>query len=244
LQIFLAEFYQHADKYPYGIAVRRYPNPRMLTIHLNVEQFPDVERWSLVIGDCIHCLRSTLDHLIYSIAINVSGRNPPPDDTRLSYPIERAQFWHLGVLQDHGPFMAKFTQLQPDARPEWKGLRLLALLQDLDNIDKHRTLNVMVAAPQSMVFSFHLIGSTGVAYHPSYDNITTNFGPLEPGAEMVRIVEPEPIPDVEVRWRQTVVPLISHAPATDGRDRTGAIDLLQALSDEVKFVISALLAFL
>jgi hypothetical protein len=61
---------------------------------------------------------------------------------------------------------------------------------------------------------------------------------------MVRIVEPEPIPDVEVRWRQTVVPLISHAPATDGRDRTGAIDLLQALSDEVKFVISALLAFL
>jgi hypothetical protein len=211
---------------------------------LSIERFPDVERWSIIIGDCVHCLRSTLDHLIYSIAINMSGSNPPPDERRLSYPIGKDQFWRLGVLQNDGEFMERFQELQPDARPEWKGLRLLAVLPELDNVDKHRTLNVMVAAPQSMVFSFVRIGTPEVAYHPGYDNITTNFEPLEPGSEIVRIVEPEAIPDVEVHWQQTVAPLISHAPTDDGRNRTGAIDLLRALADEVSFVISALGSYL
>jgi hypothetical protein len=241
--LFLAEFREHAARYPYGIAVKRYPDPRLLTIHLNVERFPDTERWSLIIGDSIHNLRSTLDHLVYTIASNVSGINPPPDSNRLSYPMRRADFWHLGVLQQNGPFMAELQGLQPDTRPEWKGLRLLTVLEELDNLDKHRTLNVMVAAPQSMVFSFAHLGTT-TAYHPSYDNITTNFSPLEPDAELIRIVEPEPIPDVEVHWQQTVVPLISHAPANDGRDRTGAIDLLQALIAEVVFVMTTLQPFL
>ncbi len=243
LHLFLTEFKEHAARYPYGIAVKRYTDPRLLTIHLRVERFPDTERWALIIGDSIHNLRSTLDHLIYTIAINMSGSNPPPDSTRLSYPMRANDFWHLGILQKDGPFMAVLQGLQPDTRPEWKGLRLLAVLEELDNLDKHRTLNVVVAAPQSMVFSFVRIG-TSVAYHPSYDNITTNFSPLEPDAELIRLVESEPIPDVEVHWQQTVAPLISHAPASDGRERTGAIDLLQALTAEVVFVMTTLQPFL
>src|SRR5207237_1155791 len=143
-ETFLDEFYGHAERYPYGISVKRYPDPRVLTIHLSIARFPDLERWSLVIGDRVHCLRSTLDHLIYRIAINVSGSDPPPDENLLSYPIGMDQFWRLGILQNDPGFMAHLHWLQPETRPEWKGLRLLALLPELDNVDKHRNLNVMV----------------------------------------------------------------------------------------------------
>jgi hypothetical protein len=205
-----------------------------------MEQFPDMGRWAIVIGDCIHNLRSTLDHLIYSIAVNFSGSDPPPDAERLSYPMESRQFWKLGILRHDAAFMAEFQRLQPDIRPEWKGLRLLAVLEELDNFDKHRTLNVMFAEPTTMIF-----GLVAPGYFPTYENVTHNFGPLEPDTEMVRIVERVPIPmNVTVEWRQSVAPVVGHTPASDGRERTGVIDLIQELSAEVAFVIKALSRFL
>ena len=143
--------------------------------------------------------------------------------------------------------MAEFEPLQPEKRPEWKGLQLLTVLEELDIRDKHRTLNVMVAAPTLVSFSFIKLvppGDPPARYWPTYKNVTHNFGPLAPDVEIVRIEEPEPIPDVEVRWQQTVAPLISHTPAGDGRDRTGAIDLIQALSGEVRFIAESLRPFL
>lgn len=239
--LFLAELKEHSTRYPYGIRVQRNPDPRVVTLHLSIEKFPDLNRWSLVLGDCIHNLRSTLDHLIYRAAINVAKSDPPPDEKILAYPIRPKDFRHLGLLRQNGPFMAVFNGLQPDMRPEWKGLQPLPVLEELDNFDKHRTLNVMYAQSTSVVYGFSTIAepSRNVAV-----SCFPYFGPLEPDTELARCEAAEPIPDVKVEWRQTVAPTISHSPGSDGRNSSGAIDLIKALSAEVEFVIAALFPFL
>ena len=239
--LFHAEFTDHAARYPYGVRVQRHPDPRVITLHLRIEKFPDLGRWSLVIGDCIHNLRSTLDHLIYHAAINTANADPPPGERILAYPIRPKDFRRLGVLRQNGPFMAVFNTLQPDVRPEWKGLQPLAVLEELDNFDKHRTLNVMYAQLTSVTYGIYTIAE------PSrfiVADCLPVFGPLHPDAELARCVAVEPIPDVKVEWNQTVAPLISHSPGSDGRAATGAIDLIQALSAEVEVVIGALRPFL
>lgn len=239
--MFLAEFTEHAARYPYGIRVQRHPDPRVITLHLSIEKFPDLDRWSLLLGDCIHNLRSTLDHLIYRAAINTAKANPPPHERILAYPIRPKDFWHLGALNQDGPFMAVFNGLQPHVRPEWKGLQPLTILEELDNFDKHRTLNVMYAQLSSVTYGIYTIAEPSrfiVADCFPY------FGPLHPDTELARCVAVEPIPDVKVEWNQTVAPLISHSPGSDGRAATGAIDLIQALSAEVEVVMKTLKPFL
>jgi hypothetical protein len=121
------------------------------------------------------------------------------------------------------------------------GLQPLTVLEELDNFDKHRTLNVMYAQPTTVVYGFSTIAE------PSRSIVVDcfpYFGPLKPDAELARCTAMEPIPDVKVEWRQTVAPLISHAPGSDGRNSSGAIDLIQALSREVEFVIGELRPFL
>lgn len=195
----------------------------------------------MLLGDCVHNLRSTLDHLIYRVAVNAANSDPPPGEGILAFPLGPSQLWHLGTLRKDGPFMAVFDTLQPDVRPKWKGLQPLAVLEELDNFDKHRTLNVMFAQPTNVVYGIYTMEEPRrfiVA------DCRPDFGPLQPDAELARCVAVEPIPDVKVEWNQTVAPLISHSPGSDGRDATGAIDLIQALSAEVEFVMGALKPFL
>jgi hypothetical protein len=114
-------------------------------------------------------------------------------------------------------------------------------LEELDNFDKHRTLNVINAQPTTVVYSFSTIAE------PRRNVVVScfpYFGPLEPNTQLARCTAVEPIPDVEVEWRQTIAPLISHSPGSDGRNSSGAIELIQALSREVEFVIAALRSFL
>lgn len=240
-QLFLAEFADHAARYPYGIRVQRHPDPKVITLHLSIEKFPDLDRWSLLLGDCIHNLRSTLDHLIYRAAINVAKADPPPDEKILAFPVRPQDSWRLGLLRQNGPFMAVFNGLRPHIRPEWKGLQPLTVLEELDNFDKHRTLNVMYAQPTSVNYGIYTIAEP-IRFIDA--DCFPYFGPLQPDAELARCVAAEPIPDVKVEWHQTVAPLISHSPGSDGRDTSGAIDLIQALSREVEVVMNALGPFL
>jgi hypothetical protein len=80
------------------------------------KEFP-FEDLSLMIGDCIHNLRSTLDHLVYVVAIHESGSNPPPRHDALMFPIAIAPVNYSGAkdkirtLSD--PVRTVIERLQP-----------------------------------------------------------------------------------------------------------------------------------
>ena len=51
----------------------------------DIKTNPPLDRWSCIVGDCIHNLRSALDHFIYAAAIRESGRIPLPTTDRCSF---------------------------------------------------------------------------------------------------------------------------------------------------------------
>jgi hypothetical protein len=116
---------------------------------------PIPPRVDLIFGDCVHNLRSALDHL--AVALGVLNGADPNDDT-ISFPIRtsEAAFYRkyesgsrkgafarssgMHSIRALGPDAQAFIEgLQPYRRPDQLGV--LWELQYLDNRDKHRSLN-------------------------------------------------------------------------------------------------------
>ncbi len=125
------------------------------------------DEWPLLIGDAVHNIRSALDHLVYALAVKGyqakhPGQNFPPGvEKRLMFPILTASPDPKRTIETYYADIAK-TQLQhvparaaarieslqpykrssaaPPADP-------LAIVNELDIIDKHRRLNTLAIAP-------------------------------------------------------------------------------------------------
>lgn len=108
---------------------------------------------SVCVGDCIHNLRSALDHLVYAIAVHESGQNPPPDENVLAFPLankpsefkrakNRIRTLRIGVQK-------AIEQVQPYNRTTNGKPSALGVLAKLDDIDKHRLLQLVALMPHS-----------------------------------------------------------------------------------------------
>jgi len=122
-------------------------------------------QWSAIVGDCIHNLRSALDHLAFQL-VRLSGREPT---TKTQFPIHDHRprgkwFSHKERLPDIRPgvtreirevleVVQRYGRQDPPA-----GLRLL---KDLDNLDKHRELVVVVGAVGSHFTTWESIPGVG-----------------------------------------------------------------------------------
>lgn len=124
----------------------------VFTIHNLPEADPD---WSLLIGDCIHNLRSTLDHLAFQLSILGKGSPLTEEEARLPFfPVcndpTKWNGWRSKLRLMRKGEITRIEELQPfnatdrsiygwyppiAAFPD----RLLRL-EMLDNIDKHREL--------------------------------------------------------------------------------------------------------
>jgi len=106
---------------------------------------PPVEKWSLIVGDCLHNLRCALDHLVYAIAVHESGMEPPPDATSLMFLIAdtKGEFIKSKRLQSLSPAVqAAIENVQPFNRPHPTLPSLLSVLANLENVDKHRLVSL------------------------------------------------------------------------------------------------------
>lgn len=140
------------------------------------------------IVECIHWLRTALDHLAYRLAIIVSGSDPPPNENTACFPIVGP--YPGAVLTDD-----KLTSTIGDPTRMSAGLRaaieraqpynggnapVLAVLRDLDNFAKHRFPPVVT------------IG--GVVSDVKIDQLDATWikepvvGPVEDGTEIMRFV--------------------------------------------------------
>jgi hypothetical protein len=149
------------------------------------EPVPDELR--LIIGDCLHNLRSALDNLAYQLAIRHHGSRPLPDrfDRRSEFPIFGERKWRERERRDkigciHPDAQAIIKRLQPHNRGNKFTSDPLWMLHELNNMDKHRAphiTQVAVSAWADFPDAPHLPGT-----------IHLNLGPFEDGAEIASYV--------------------------------------------------------
>jgi hypothetical protein len=106
---------------------------------------PPPLRWGVMLGECVHNLRSALDHLVCQLTLLDGGTMD--DCSQTQFPIaskSEAQFeqmanhripklsrWHRAMIKRAQPYRAGDSA--------WK--HPLAILADLSNADKHRLIN-------------------------------------------------------------------------------------------------------
>lgn len=111
---------------------------------------PPPFEWGLTVGEFAHCLRSGLDNLLWQVIL---ARGGTPKDKVTQFPIfehetpydtGKAQRWTKGVSVDDWAFI---EAAQPwHEGPAWNARHPLAMLADLNNVDKHRFVHVAYAA--------------------------------------------------------------------------------------------------
>lgn len=102
---------------------------------------------SVVIGDIVNNLRSSLDHLAWQLVI-ANGGTPQTSPPTTQFPLHRSRTTSSGKLRKieiaggvAPKALAAVESLQPYHRVQDPGKHPLALLAELSNIDKHRTLH-------------------------------------------------------------------------------------------------------
>lgn len=121
---------------------------------------PRPERWPVIVGEIIHDLRSALDHLAFQLTATIRqiayqaldlSHGLPPEWRNISFPIQKSRskfrtdaerkLWGL----ENAPRFLEFIEAQqPFARnPTNPEAETLWILNDLWNIDKHRSLHLL-----------------------------------------------------------------------------------------------------
>jgi len=101
---------------------------------------PDL-KWCLIVGDVVHNLRSSLDHLVFQLALL---RNPSfKHERRTAFPIFNAEseFESKGIRRVKPYVCNEAFELVREYQPYHGATEtqaLLWILSELDNIDKHR----------------------------------------------------------------------------------------------------------
>jgi hypothetical protein len=137
----------------------------------------------LIIGDCLHNLRSALDNLAYELAVRHHGCSPLPDpfDRRSEFPIFGDRKWTVRERRNkigciHPRAQAIIKRLQPYIRGDEFASDPLWMLHELSNMDKHRAPHITQVAISTWADfpdASHLPGT-----------INIHMGPFEDGAEI------------------------------------------------------------
>jgi hypothetical protein len=118
---------------------------------------PVPKEFSLRLGEMLYHLRSALDAAIYQAAVYTSGKNPPPDDTKLEFPICIKPEDFPGLAKRKMGVLPQAVQdgiekVQPYnigcVTPEEMVTNLnrsLGILNELARKDRHRTLHIIGA---------------------------------------------------------------------------------------------------
>lgn len=194
LNALVAEIGDFLDGNPHSVIYEIDPETCQKVAKFKVHRELPAVRWGVRFGDCIHNMRSALDHLAWAL----SGPEPPP---KTEFPIfhETEKFESTvkggGLYKIRGIKDAKaravIESVQPcySDRPTKTGHYLWSL-QDLSNIDKHQVLHLGVAALGSVGYG---VGPEG---HEFIDSL--NLGTLYDGAEIGRFQPRSGEPDSQV----------------------------------------------
>lgn len=147
------EVREYLDSKPYAVGAKRDPDSRRL-IYFVAGVRPAPLKLSALMGDTIHNLRSTLDHLAYQLVWVGTGKSP---SSQVSFPIgdDRPKYLEKCRRQLKGATPAAIATLD-GLNPYKGGNDELWRLHKLNNVDKHRVLITAGSAFQSVNIGAHL----------------------------------------------------------------------------------------
>jgi hypothetical protein len=157
-------------------------------IAIKVRNIEPTPLWPVLIGDCVYNLRSTLDYLAWELARPAFAPDDPPltiqfpiFDRRWKYRSERG-FRGAARMMQCFPRGARtiVESLQPYHRRKYPATWYLGVLQELSNIDKHRTLHTTAVSLADSTWT--LSGDPG-----AIRRIRTYNGPFVENAVMARV---------------------------------------------------------
>jgi hypothetical protein len=168
-------------------------DPHLQCIRFFVDKVdPMPPLWGLLLGDALHNVRCALDHIAWHLA--AAGGSPPrtiEDQRRVDFPIyNTASGFAKGIrtrIPGASPAQrAIIERHQPYHRGEGAATHPFALLQDLNNTDKHREVRTLGSAKAGKL-RFDLIAPMGSEL--DHAEIVPAFGDevlLKVGAEVAR----------------------------------------------------------
>lgn len=145
--------------------------------------------WATMLGDILHNLRSSLDHLAWQLVL-ANGEVP---DRQTAFPVtDSARQFEQSIGRMRG-VSGEAIRLIRASRPYRGGNDLLWQLHQLDIIDKHRLLVPVGAAYRSLTLDFgaglrRLIPDSEIPELPLSLSPEDRLFPLQDGEEVFRIM--------------------------------------------------------
>jgi hypothetical protein len=218
---------------------------------------PPGDDWPLLVGDAVHNLRSALDHIAYTFAMDGyqaqhSGGNIPANhQRRILFPIVAVsndpkrtvdQFYEDGIKSQlryvPAGAVAAIGALQPYKRsPADPTSDPLWIVHELDVIDKHRKLHTTAVASPLQGLQ---IGGGSVRI----EDLKLTGGPVEGEREVIRL-KFGPLSPAPVHMQRHIARFVALSEGPAVAMRTEVITLLWGLRDDiVTTVVPALTSFL
>lgn len=136
---------------PYTIYSQYDPETGWHTLRWQVLREPPLQRMALVFGDMVSNLRATLDYLVWQLVL-AGGMRP---GRRTGFPVvRRAKDWEVqsksALRGVQPPWVEEIEARQPYNRPDDPSIHPLAILDHVNNLNKHRFLPVAVLSVQQL----------------------------------------------------------------------------------------------
>lgn len=141
LETLNAEVRAFADEKPHRMTGYLDPDASRYSLRIAVEREPPL-RWSILVGDIVHNLRSGLDHLLWQLIL-VSRKRPSrgnqfPIWTKKPTTQRERQQWQRQVKGLSADILAVLKNVQPYNAGDRAKEHCFALLNALSNEDKHQ----------------------------------------------------------------------------------------------------------
>ncbi len=208
---------------------------------------PDLLRWTLIIGDCINNLRSSLDHLVYAIAKSQTANQPFAKIEKLAFVIadnekDFSEWSRTRLKYIPRNILAAIKETQPYQRTNPDIPPFLGIVRDLANTDKHRLLRLAYAAVTGWDLEFS---------SPADPSITrewlVNAREIVDSSVAVELVSSKPEPQMKFHGGHMALSIalwhgFRAGESNPTSDRSDYSALLRLMIAEVKFVVDSVTA--
>ena len=175
---------------PYAILSEYDPRTGWHSLRWQVLHEPPLEELALIFGDMISNLRATLDYLVWQLVL-AAGKRP---GRRTGFPVvRREKDWDVqskAALRGVDPeWVAEVELRQPFNHPERPSIHPLAILDHVNNLNKHRFLPIAVLSVQQLGLLINVEPAAGEMIE-SRDFLDR---PIVPGGELARFRVPSKV---------------------------------------------------
>lgn len=222
---------------PIGTRAELSDDRRLWTLKVVVNERPPIQRWSTIIGDCIHNLRSALDSAVWEFAC-YSG-SAPARPHQIQFPIvDKPNDWIRTAERQLAGVPSEVVErirvMQPFMHPEDDRARHAAvMLQFISNTDKHRTSIKCGFGAESLNADFGVdFGDPAIADRNTPPDLQIHDFVLEDGSVLVEYRAKDPILRT-IGGFGVALKLVVDTP-------TGPMDLEQSMNSLVQYVETVL----